>query len=71
MGNLIITRIVLIIFLGLGMAIALLFFFYLYYYIQLLKKKDVARKYRVVTNLIIGFALIWFIVLLIGILLNR
>jgi len=71
MGNLIITRIVLIIFLGLGSAIAVLFFFYLYYYIQLLKKNDVARKYRLVTNLIIGLSLIWFVVLLIGILLNR
>ena len=71
MGNLIVTRMVLIIFLGLGAAIAVLFFFYLYYYIQLLKKNDVARKYRIVTNLIIGFSLIWFIVLIVGILLNR
>ncbi len=71
MSYLIMTRIVLIIFLGLGATIAVLFFFYLYYYIQLLKKNDVARKYRLVTNLIIGLSLIWFIVLLIGILLNR
>ncbi|MBN2224748.1 MAG: hypothetical protein JW765_08765 [Deltaproteobacteria bacterium] len=70
MRTLIMTRIVPIIFLGLGTTIAVLFFFYLYYYIQLLKKKDVAKKYRLVINLIIGLSLIWFIVLVIGILIN-
>lgn len=71
MGSLIITKIVPILFLGLGAAIAMLFFFFVYYYIQLQKKKDVARKYRVVTNLIIGLSLIWFIILLIGILIKE
>jgi hypothetical protein len=71
MGSLIMTRIVPIFFLGLGVAIAMLFCFYVYYYIQLLKKNDVARKYRIVTNLIIGLSLIWFIVLLIGILIKE
>jgi len=71
MRTLIMTRIVPIIFLGLGVTIAVLFFFYVYYYIQIQKKSDVAGKYRLVTNLIIGLSLVWFIVLLIGILANK
>jgi hypothetical protein len=71
MGSLIMTRIVPIFFLGLGVAIAMLFGFYIYYYIQLQKKKDVGRKYRIIANLIIGLSLIWFIVLLIGILIKE
>ena len=65
------TRIVPIFFLGLGVAIAMLFGFYVYYFIQLQKKKDVGRKYRIIANLIIGLSLIWFIVLLIGILIKE
>jgi hypothetical protein len=71
MGSLIITRIVPILFLGLGVAIVMLFCFYVYYYIQLQKKKDVARKYRIITNLIIGLSLVWFVALLIGILIKE
>jgi len=71
MRTLIMTRIVPIIFLGLGTTIAVLFFFYIYYYVQLQKKRDVVRKYRLIINLIIGLSLIWFIVLIIGILANK
>jgi hypothetical protein len=71
MRTLIMTRIIPILFLGLGMTIAVLFAFFLYYYVQLQKKKDVARKYRHVINLIIGLSLIWFIVLIIGILVYK
>jgi hypothetical protein len=71
MRTLIMTRIVPILFLGIGTTIAVLFFFYLYYYIQLLKKQDVARKYQFVSNLIIGLSLIWFIVLVIGIVVSK
>lgn len=71
MGSLIITRIVPLLFLGLGAAIVTLFVFYVYYYIQLMKKKDFERKYRIVTNLIIGLSLVWFIALVIGILIKR
>jgi hypothetical protein len=71
MRTLIMTKIVPIIFLGLGVTIAVLFFFYIYYYIQLQKKRDVAGRYRLITNLIIGLSLVWFIALLIGILANK
>ncbi len=68
MRTLIMTRIIPILFLGLGLSIAVLFAFFLYYYVQFQKKRDVARRYRLVINLIIGLSLIWFIVLIIGIL---